>query len=43
MPTGNQNYLLPRNENLNNQQESSVKRVVYDNNLVRIYFHLKTR
>lgn len=35
MQSGNQNYLLPRNENVNNQQASSVKRIIYnDNNLV---------
>jgi len=33
--TANQNYLLPRNENVNNQQSSPVKRIIYnDNNLV---------
>lgn len=35
--TANQNYLLPRNENLNNQQSSPVKRIIYnDNNLVSL-------
>lgn len=35
MQTENQNYLLPKNENVNNQQESPVKRIIYnDNNLV---------
>lgn len=39
MQTGNQNYLLPRNENANNQQGSPAKRIIYnDNNLVSIYF-----
>lgn len=39
MQTGNQNYLLPRNENVNNQQGSPAKRIIYnDNNLVSFYF-----
>jgi hypothetical protein len=38
MQTGNQNYLLPRNSNVNNQQASPVKRIIYnDNNLVSYY------
>jgi len=36
--TANQNYLLPRNENVNNQQSPPVKRIIYnDNNLVSIF------
>lgn len=35
MQTVHQNYLLPRNENVNNQQGSPAKRIIYnDNNLV---------
>lgn len=38
MQTANQNYLLPRNNNINNQQASPVKRIIYnDNNLVSYY------
>lgn len=41
MQLGNQNYLLPRNKN--NQQESPGKRIVYnDNNLVR-FSHQKKK
>lgn len=41
MRTVNQNYLLQQNENLNNQQESPVKRAVYhDSNLVSLKIHL---
>ncbi|XP_025417508.1 nuclear hormone receptor FTZ-F1 beta isoform X2 [Sipha flava] len=44
MQTGNQNYLLPRNSNVNNQQASPVKRIIYnDNNLTDVMEHVKSK